>query len=129
MCGVQEMMGRKGAFSWNDIGKFTRIFKHGSEHGASQKYVPDALSLPLVDTFFISLLSLFLKNKRICDHIAVCDPPRLISRIVERENTAAVRQRLGKHVPTAMNTNATTEELVDEVFSVRSMLYQKLNIY
>jgi hypothetical protein len=31
------------------------------------------------------------------------------------------RQRLGKHVPTAMNTHVTIEELLDAVFSVPSV--------
>jgi hypothetical protein len=36
------------------------------------------------------------------------------------------RQRLGKHVPAAMNTHATTE-LLDAVFSMRSVSYQILS--
>jgi hypothetical protein len=35
-------------------------------------------------------------------------------------------QQLGKHIPMATNTHATLEELVDAVFSIRSVLYQIL---
>jgi hypothetical protein len=34
------------------------------------------------------------------------------------------RQRLGKHLPAAMNSQATMEELLDAVFSMRSVSYQ-----
>jgi hypothetical protein len=43
-------------------------------------------------------------------------------RIVEPEETAVAMQRLGKHVPAATNTHATTQELLDSVFSMRSVL-------
>jgi hypothetical protein len=39
------------------------------------------------------------------------------------------RQRLGKHVPAATNTRATTEELLDALFSMRSMSYQILYMW
>jgi hypothetical protein len=35
------------------------------------------------------------------------------------------RQRLGRNVTAAMNTQATTEELLDASFTVRSVLYQR----
>jgi hypothetical protein len=54
----------------------------------------------------------------------LCVPQRLKAAIVEPEETVVVRQRLGKHVPTATNTHATTEELLDAVFSMSSMSYQ-----
>jgi hypothetical protein len=44
------------------------------------------------------------------DHLAVCVSPL---------NTA--RQRLGKQIHAATNTPATTEELLDAVFSIRSV--------
>jgi hypothetical protein len=44
------------------------------------------------------------------------------ARIVESEETAVTRQRLGKHIPAATNTHATMEELLDMVFSVQSVL-------
>jgi hypothetical protein len=37
---------------------------------------------------------------------------------VQPEETSTVRQRLSKHVPAATNTQATTEELLETVFSV-----------
>jgi hypothetical protein len=37
------------------------------------------------------------------------------------------RQRLSKHVPAAMNTHAAIRELLDSVFSVRSVSYQGLD--
>jgi hypothetical protein len=36
--------------------------------------------------------------------------------------------RLGKHVPAATNTLATVEQLLDAVFSMRSVSYQILNM-
>jgi hypothetical protein len=41
---------------------------------------------------------------------------------------AIARQRLGTHVPAATNTHATIKELLDMVFSVRSMSYQTLSM-
>jgi hypothetical protein len=38
---------------------------------------------------------------------------------VEPEETAVAMQRFGKHVPTAINTRATIDELLDAVFSMR----------
>jgi hypothetical protein len=38
-------------------------------------------------------------------------------------------QRLGKHVPVAMNTHAKIEELLDAVFSLRSVPYQILSMW
>jgi hypothetical protein len=35
---------------------------------------------------------------------------------VETEETTVARQRLGQHIPSAENTDATTEELSDIVF-------------
>jgi hypothetical protein len=42
---------------------------------------------------------------------------------VPRPNPVA-RQRLGKHVPAAMNTHATIEELLDVAFYMRLVSYQ-----
>jgi hypothetical protein len=44
------------------------------------------------------------------------------------EETAVDRQRLSKHVSAATNTHATIEQLLDEVFCMRSLSYQILNI-
>jgi hypothetical protein len=41
---------------------------------------------------------------------------------VESEETSIARQRLGKYVPVATNTQATIEELLEMVFSVASAL-------
>jgi hypothetical protein len=41
--------------------------------------------------------------------------------IVEPEETTIARQRVGKHVPVAMNTHTAIEELLDMVFSVWSV--------
>jgi hypothetical protein len=37
---------------------------------------------------------------------------------VESEETSTARKRLGKQVPAATNTQATTEEILETVFSV-----------
>jgi hypothetical protein len=42
--------------------------------------------------------------------------------IVEQGEVATARQRHDKHVSTAMNQQATTEELLEAVFSVWSSL-------
>jgi hypothetical protein len=47
---------------------------------------------------------------------------------VEPEKMAVAGQQLGKHIPTAMNTHATTEELLDMVFSMQSVLSQILKM-
>jgi hypothetical protein len=46
---------------------------------------------------------------------------------VELEEKSVIRQWLGKQVPVAMNTHATTEELLDALFSMRSVSYDILN--
>jgi hypothetical protein len=56
-----------------------------------------------------------------------CVPPKQAV-IVEPEDTAVARQRLGKHVQAATNAHATTEELLDAVFSMQSGSYQILNM-
>jgi hypothetical protein len=38
------------------------------------------------------------------------------------------RQRFGKHLPAATNTPATIEELIDSVFSLRSVSYKIPNM-
>lgn len=40
---------------------------------------------------------------------------------MQLEETNVAKQRLEEHVPAASDTQATTEELVDAVFSVRSV--------
>jgi alkylhydroperoxidase/carboxymuconolactone decarboxylase family protein YurZ len=40
--------------------------------------------------------------------------------IVESEERAVARERLSKHISAATNTNATTEELLEALFSMRS---------
>jgi hypothetical protein len=47
--------------------------------------------------------------------------------IVEPEETTVARQRLDKHVSTAMDMHAKLEELLETVFSMQSvpMLYSK----
>jgi hypothetical protein len=42
---------------------------------------------------------------------------------VESEETSIARQRFGKQVSSATDTQATTEELLGTTFSVRSMQY------
>jgi hypothetical protein len=51
----------------------------------------------------------------LCDRLAFCLP--VYPPIVDR-------QLLGKHVPVAANTSATVEELLNAVFSMRSVSYQ-----
>jgi hypothetical protein len=60
----------------------------------------------------------------------LCDPPPQLVKagIVEPEETVVARQRLGNHFPAATNTHATVEELMDVVFSMRSVSYQILNM-
>jgi hypothetical protein len=38
---------------------------------------------------------------------------------MEEENMTVPRQWLGEHIPMAVNTYATIEELLDSVFSIR----------
>jgi hypothetical protein len=46
---------------------------------------------------------------------------RLKAGIVEREKTTIARQRLGKHVPAAKNTQTTIEVLLETMVSIRSV--------
>jgi hypothetical protein len=48
--------------------------------------------------------------------------------MVEPEETVVARQQLGKHMPAARNTNATTEELLNVVYSMWSVSYQIPNM-
>jgi hypothetical protein len=48
--------------------------------------------------------------------VLVCIPKRVKAGRVESEETAVARQRFDKHFPVAMNTHATTEELLEVVF-------------
>jgi hypothetical protein len=43
------------------------------------------------------------------------------ARSSEPEETAVARERLGKHVPAAMDTHAAIEKSLETVFSVRSV--------
>jgi hypothetical protein len=45
----------------------------------------------------------------------------------DRNNVA--RQRIGRHIPAARNTQATIEELLDAVFPMRSVSYKILIMY
>jgi hypothetical protein len=54
-------------------------------------------------------------------------PPHQQARLVEPEDTAIARQRLSEHVPATTNTHATTEVLLDEMFSMWFVLCQILN--
>jgi hypothetical protein len=54
----------------------------------------------------------------------LCVPPTPESRNIGAKRDPIARQRLGKHVPSATNTQATTEVLLDAVFSMWSMVYQ-----
>jgi hypothetical protein len=47
--------------------------------------------------------------------------------IVEPEETAVARKRLGEHVHAATNTLATIEELLDAMISMRPVSYQILH--
>jgi hypothetical protein len=44
------------------------------------------------------------------------------ARIADQEKTSIARQQLGKHVSAVMNNHATTEDLIEAVFSMQSML-------
>jgi hypothetical protein len=50
---------------------------------------------------------------------------RLKAGIVEPEEPAVDRQRLGKNIPAPTNRNAVIKELLDAVFSIRSVSYQR----
>jgi hypothetical protein len=72
--------------------------------------------------FIFSLLSLFWKIiGDLWDHLAVSvslhPPPPFVD-----------RQQLGEHVPAETNIHETIEELLDAVFSVRSVSYQILSM-
>jgi hypothetical protein len=41
---------------------------------------------------------------------------------VERKEAATARQQISKHAPTATDMHATLEELLDEVFSILSIM-------
>jgi hypothetical protein len=47
---------------------------------------------------------------------------------MEPEETVVTRQQLRKLVPAAANIHGTTEEQFDEVFSMRSVSYEILNM-
>jgi hypothetical protein len=59
--------------------------------------------------------------------VCLCLPPQQAG-IVEPEETAVARQRLGKYVFAATNTQATTEELLDAVISMPFVSYQTPNM-
>jgi hypothetical protein len=64
--------------------------------------------------FIFSLIFQFLKIERgLWDHLAVCVYPPIVA-----------RQRLSKHVPVAKNTHTTMSELLDTVFSMRSVSFE-----
>jgi hypothetical protein len=47
---------------------------------------------------------------------------RIETRIVERKETAVAKQRLGKHFSAATNQQETIDELLETIFSIRSLL-------
>jgi hypothetical protein len=69
------------------------------------------------------LTFLILKKSKEAYEITVLKPG-----ILEPEETAVIMQRLGKHIPTATDTHATIEELLDAVFSVRLVPKGTLNL-
>jgi hypothetical protein len=63
------------------------------------------------------------------DHVVcVCVCPSQQAGIVDPEEKVIARQWLGKHVPATKNTQATTEEMLDAVLSMRSVSYQILDM-
>jgi hypothetical protein len=60
--------------------------------------------------------------------LSECLRQRLKFGIMKAEETDFARQRLGKHISAATNTHATIYELLDAVFSMRSVSYQILNM-
>jgi hypothetical protein len=62
---------------------------------------------------FLAYFPSFEKIKEsLWDHLAVCSP------------NPVARQRLGKHVPAVTNAHETVQELLDAVFSMRSVPYR-----
>jgi hypothetical protein len=51
-------------------------------------------------------------------------PQRLKAGIVEQEEAAVAMQQLGKHIPSATNTQATLDKLLDAVLYMWSLSYQ-----
>jgi hypothetical protein len=59
-------------------------------------------------------------------HQSVClyaYPPIIAGQGLVKNSPIVTRQRLGKHVPAAINTHAKIEELLDTSFSMRCRLY------
>jgi hypothetical protein len=52
----------------------------------------------------------------------------LCVRVSGHPHSIVARQRLGKHVSASTNTQTTTKELLDVVFSMRSVQYELLYI-
>jgi hypothetical protein len=53
---------------------------------------------------------------------------RLKPAIMESEETAVARQRFGRYIPAETNTHSAIEELLDAVFSMRSLPKPNLNL-
>jgi hypothetical protein len=60
--------------------------------------------------------------------LCACVSTNELKKIVESKETPVPRQRLGEHFPAAATLDATIEELLDLVFSMRSLSHQLLNI-
>lgn len=54
--------------------------------------------------------------------VCLCSPQLLKATIVKKEEIAIIKERLGKHVPAAMNTNSITDKLLDALLYIRSAL-------
>jgi hypothetical protein len=54
--------------------------------------------------------------------VCLCSPQLLKATIVKKEEIAITKERLGKHVPAAMNTNSITDKLLDALLYIRSAL-------
>jgi hypothetical protein len=59
--------------------------------------------------------------------LCLCESSLNKAGIVEPEDTAVALQQLGNIISAATNTHATIEEILDTMFSMRSVLYQILN--
>jgi hypothetical protein len=69
----------------------------------------------------MTFLAYFLRFEKVkvglLDHLAVSPNPR----ILEPEKTVVAVKRLGKHVLKTTNAHGTKEEMLDAVFSMRSV--------
>jgi hypothetical protein len=65
-------------------------------------------------------------NEIILLFVCLCSPQLLKATIVKKEEMEISRERLGKHVPAATNTNSITEKLLYALLYIRSACWGSL---